>query len=856
MQKLLSGLALLTTLTLGVVSAPGVVSAAGTAAMEQTILSSGLVPETEVSRITSDTSLCSSSGSETSADVDILCEETYPGSTRVTITGSGAGRVVTIRDKDNKVVTQSTATTASGTEVTRDADGEKVSEQQYGEGGGCSFGNLAACIVALPGFIASGIAYLLLQLSIMFLYVTGTVFNWVVLRTVFQFGLYFGTSEGMLIAWGVLRDIGNIALLFGFIFMGIATILNTHNVEGYTARKALPQLIIFAVLLNFSLFASQAVIDVANGFSSVFATYAGQNCDTTTTSATSNGQTQEACAQNGISGQVLSAVGITSIFSSQPFSLAKPYEYAVTLIMLSLLISLTAVVLLAAAIMLIVRVVSLSLLMVTSPIGFAGMAIPALHGLARDWWHRLINQAFFAPIYLLMVFLSLKMAESLKGSNVSLSDAIIGNALAGQTTAGNMQVVMVFLIIIGFMIASLVVAQKMGAYGASFATNSAASFVYGNMTRISNLGAGAVGVGMRSMAARQARDARAQGREPSLATAALMRTGTQLKGANLDPRRFAPVSAALKAGGGSGAVSSHSTFNDMQHEFDDAKSGKALKEYRETANKELLLKELDAVHGDTLDNPALKQKLASMSVKDLEKVHGIKDGVRGLIDNISAEQFEGLMKGGLSDFDKGKIAQARFANLTSAVQKYSDAEKESDPKVKEAAQTAASDIVKNAIKNMTKGELESLPGSALAEGSIVLTQLTDKQREDLAGSNKRTVEERSRIKDSGKIPAFEKALKEAIANKGTDPDGAYRIATDSKTGIRSFNPTQVAKLGADTLKSEAVAVELTPAMLMELQESKKLSADDIQTIANHIRGTTASSGHAYVTSGAGAAYWS
>lgn len=354
------------------------------------------------------------------------------------------------------------------------------------DSGACD--NSIGCTVAkLPGMLMSGIAFLLLTLSGLLLGVAGVVFNWVVIRTVFQFALYFGTSDGMLVAWGVIRDIANIALLFGFIFMGIATILNTQGMEGYTAKKALPRLIIFAVLLNFSLFATQAIIDVSNGFSSVFASYAGEQCDTTTSSTGVNGQSNENCSNVGISGKIIGAAGLSKVFPSGfSNSFDKPYTYAVMLIILSLLVTVAAMVLFAAAIMLVIRVVVLSLLMVTSPIGFAGMAIPALQPIAKDWWHKLINQAFFAPIYLLMIFVSLKLVDGLQEGNTGIADALMGNtASAGNsvatatTTAGNMQVIVVFIIVIGFMIAALMIAQKMGAYGASFATKSAAAVTFG-----------------------------------------------------------------------------------------------------------------------------------------------------------------------------------------------------------------------------------------------------------------------------------------------------------------------------------------------------------------------------------------
>jgi len=379
--------------------------------------------------------------------------------------------------------------TGGNTTATTSADGQTIEQTTTApeSSGKCGLGNIGQCFLNLPGLLFSGLAFLLLTLSSLILGIAGVVFNWVVIRTVFQFALYFGTSPGMIVAWGVLRDISNIALLFAFIFMGIATILNTQAVEGYTAKKALPSLVIFAVLLNFSLFATQGVIDVANGFSSVFSSYAGEQCSTATSGVGENGQTNADCANIGISSKILEAAGMHQIIPSgeqavSAFSHAwdQPYTYSVMLIILSIMVTVTAMVLFAASIMLIIRVVVLSLLMVTSPIGFAGMAIPALHGIAKDWWHKLINQAFFAPVYLLLVFISIKLVDTLQDGQATVSDAIMGNtAAAGATTAGNMQVVVVFMVVIGFMIAALMVAQKMGAYGAGFATKTAAGLTFG-----------------------------------------------------------------------------------------------------------------------------------------------------------------------------------------------------------------------------------------------------------------------------------------------------------------------------------------------------------------------------------------
>ena len=365
-------------------------------------------------------------------------------------------------------------------------DGSKVEESgcEFSDGGTTVGGDVkttteltaTAAVEAVPNAILgvagealAAVSYFILMLASFLLWIIGAAFNWVITVTVFEFGAYFGASANMLVAWGVLRDIGNIVLLFGFIFMGVLTVLNLHD---YPVKKTIPSLIMFAVLLNFSLFAAQVVIDVSNVFSSVFYEQASGSCPDTMTVAQ--------CAQasdSGISGMVLQQAGISSIFSIVP----KNYDVdsmskGLIFLGLALFVTITAIVLLAATIMLVIRAVVLSFLMVVSPIGFAGMAIPPLKGFAKDWWHQLINQAFFAPILLLLIFISLKITETLT-QGVGGENGL-ANALAGGKVNG-MGIVISFALIIGFMVMSLVAAKKIGAMGAGFATKTAGGLVGG-----------------------------------------------------------------------------------------------------------------------------------------------------------------------------------------------------------------------------------------------------------------------------------------------------------------------------------------------------------------------------------------
>jgi hypothetical protein len=310
--------------------------------------------------------------------------------------------------------------------------------------------------------------------------ISGILFNWVILKTVFQFSTLIGNSEGLLAAWTILRDIGNMLLLFGFIFIGISTILDLHS---YPAKKTLPFLIIFAVLMNFSLFAAEAVIDTANGLSSVVYNQANTDpCFSDDVNAGSeiggiseDGKSEQGCAINyGISAHIMESTGISSLFRNDE----SIFDISTTsLLATTILAFIAAGVLFGASIMLIIRAVTLTFLMVTAPIGFAGMAIPPLRKIGEQWWHNLINQSFFAPVMLLLMLISLKITDGLAGMGTR------GSLMQALTTGktGMMGVILIYALVIGFLLASLAAARKFGAAGASFAIATAGKTSIGAM---------------------------------------------------------------------------------------------------------------------------------------------------------------------------------------------------------------------------------------------------------------------------------------------------------------------------------------------------------------------------------------
>jgi hypothetical protein len=167
--------------------------------------------------------------------------------------------------------------------------------------------------------------------------------------------------------------------------------------------------------------------------------------------------------------------------------------------MLTIFVSVTLVVLLAAAVMLLIRGVVLVFIMMTSPLGFVATAVPQLQGIAGTWRKLLISEAFFAPVLLLLILVSLKILTTLSSAiNPGGSSTLVAAVSSGNTNINFTGIILLFALVIGFMIASLMSAKQLGAVGATAVTNAATKAVRSTVTAPLRLGAFGAGVGFRA----------------------------------------------------------------------------------------------------------------------------------------------------------------------------------------------------------------------------------------------------------------------------------------------------------------------------------------------------------------------
>lgn len=285
----------------------------------------------------------------------------------------------------------------------------------------------------------------------------GLALNYAIVELVVGMGgLIAATGTGEVISniWTIVRDFSNILFIFGLLFVGFQTIL---NIETINTKKTLAAIIVGALLINFSLFFTKIVIDISN----VFAVQVYELFDIDRSQALTN----------GIAGSFFQSMGLNTLWGGAG-NLGDLTTFEVTFggnitffFMAMIFLLVAAFVFLAGAILLIVRFAALVLLMMFSPIMFAGMVFPQTQKFARDLWQKLLGYSFFAPLYFFLLYISLLV---LSGFSAHFSGGNLATVLGrGQADpAGAFPVVITFSIGAIFLIASLIIAKNLSVAGA------------------------------------------------------------------------------------------------------------------------------------------------------------------------------------------------------------------------------------------------------------------------------------------------------------------------------------------------------------------------------------------------------
>ncbi|KKT45284.1 MAG: hypothetical protein UW34_C0001G0043 [Parcubacteria group bacterium GW2011_GWA2_44_15] len=304
------------------------------------------------------------------------------------------------------------------------------------------------------------------------------------------------------IGWKIFRDLANIFFIFILLWVAIGTILNL--VSGKTKEMVI-NLIVVALLMNFSLFITKVVIDASNivavhFYELVPGSYSGAFMEglkiQTFYDASSLGSA-DGRVTRAITGAVAGAgmgapfIGAAIGFFTSGGDPVNMFKVILMGFFGSILMLTAAYVFFVASILFIIRIVVLMMVMLLSPLGFLAFALPATEKYAELWKEKLIGQSLFAPIYMALSYVVIRTIQTDAFQSVMTlrTNTGVGGVFAGATSGGWWEaasIIVNFLLLIGLMLGCILVAKKMEAVGVETAVEmgkAARGFVGRNIMR-------------------------------------------------------------------------------------------------------------------------------------------------------------------------------------------------------------------------------------------------------------------------------------------------------------------------------------------------------------------------------------
>jgi predicted nucleic acid-binding Zn-ribbon protein len=359
------------------------------------------------------------------------------------------------------------------TVFTQQPDGSLAVQQDVNQGTGKP--NVGSCSLTSFSFndciwipLMSWLGSWFLTIGGALLRLAGTMFDALIQSVIINFKTTLDTlqiTSAVNTGWTVFRDFSNILIIGMFVFIAIGIIL---GLKEFGQKKLVANVLVIAVLINFSLLFTEMIIDGSNLVAyQVYGQMAGSG-------QLSNGNFD-------IAQSFLSPMGITSVWSDTSLvtkGVAQTTGSAMQAFFFGLvggmLLIAVAAVLFYGCFLIATRAILFIFLMLTASLAFATYLIPSLakgqYGWST-WWKSLINNAVFAPLLMLFLAVSLtivKQAGAYKlaqttgtGADSGTLGAIIANPQTLVSNANNgWTAILIYIIGIGLLYASIKVSSS------------------------------------------------------------------------------------------------------------------------------------------------------------------------------------------------------------------------------------------------------------------------------------------------------------------------------------------------------------------------------------------------------------
>ena len=328
---------------------------------------------------------------------------------------------------------------------------------ESGEFNSQAVGESSAAIRAAE-WVLEKLATVILTLASYLSGLAGIILNGVLFYTVVNVADNYEKIESISTTWKVVRDIANMGFIFVLLYAAINTIIGT----GQDNKKLIVNVVVIAILINFSLFFTRIVIDISNVMALTF-------YDAIAPGSLS---AENWAGQKGLSDAFMQHLNLQTLYKAGDnlgFSSIITIGVLGTIMLLVAAFSFFAV-----ALLFIIRYVVLILVLVLSPIAFIAYILPSGTGIEKyrkQWVDALLGQSFFAPIYFMLTWVALNILSGVMSSFEGEGSAATANStsgLSGLTSAvvdgtinsGAFIMLINFIIVIVLIIASLIVAKS------------------------------------------------------------------------------------------------------------------------------------------------------------------------------------------------------------------------------------------------------------------------------------------------------------------------------------------------------------------------------------------------------------
>ncbi len=274
---------------------------------------------------------------------------------------------------------------------------------------------LGLVLLAIPHTVAANWFSNALGDVVMFFYtvaaeilsLAGIAFNKVVEGDLFN---QIISSPAVGIGWTATRDICNLVFVLILLGIGFATIL---RVPTYHIKKLIIPFIVALLLINFSKLICGVVTDFCHVIMASF------------NAAMQGGES------GNYSGAIANAVGVGTWLRPGADFKGELNDVANLAIVTMFMFALAFAFLLLAA-LLVSRWITLLVLTIFSPLIYAAQILPTTKGFAKKWWQQFLQNAFYGPVAVFMVYLAISIVM---GMSKQLADS---QAAAGAVDRNNL----------------------------------------------------------------------------------------------------------------------------------------------------------------------------------------------------------------------------------------------------------------------------------------------------------------------------------------------------------------------------------------------------------------------------------